>query len=273
MALHLALFTWNPTKFNWTPFSKPGETHRWNTRSQLKNKAGDRFILLRTGKDHAGIVAFGTIDGDPYQAPESDGKEGWFVNLRFEGIIENAQAPAIVERDELVESFPSVKPQTWIPHTNGIEFKDEAVVEALWARLSERESALAPEKASEPAPSAEASEAPAKEAAPKASQASVESVPATEPVSCQDEKAEPCPCPSAETGAEAGASCNTKPSTASTCCASKGEPKADDQEAHVKSSACGCSRSSGCPLPACGFLRWGLLILIVVLVVLLFVNR
>ena len=271
MALHLALFSWNPTKFNWTPFSKPGEKLSWNTRSHLKNKAGDRFILLRTGKDHAGIVAYGVIDGDPYQAPDNDGKDGWLVDLRFEGIVEQADAPAMIDRDELVELFPSVKPQTWIPHTNGIEFQDEAVVEALLARLSERDSARAPEKAPEPAPSAEALDAPAKEEAPKVSQPGDESVPAKDPVACQDEKAEPCSCPSSETSA--GASCETEASTASTCCAEKGESKADDKEANVESSACGCSRTSGCPLPACGFLRWGLLILIVVLVVLFFVNR
>lgn len=150
------LLTWNPnlwhrTKEEWQEdiaqlaklgpeeFERVEGISRWSLGANYRRiRRGNRLFLTRVGSEPRGIFASGHAASDPYRAPHWDKEEGhyaWYVNVRWNNLLNPYQAASILSRDEL--KYISAE-QRWSPLSSGEEIKEEAAakLEAEWQHFS-----------------------------------------------------------------------------------------------------------------------------------------
>lgn len=112
------LLTWNPKHWQWDDLPETvervrrgeGDDDRWSagvTRSGIS--PGDRFFILRQGKEPRGIFGSGEIRSKVYQdAHWNDGRDGEanYVNVRFDTLVDPDEEPErIIPIADLIERF------------------------------------------------------------------------------------------------------------------------------------------------------------------------
>lgn len=111
------LLTWNPKKWGYERYRDyhqrflQGEALRWSCGTTQKIMAGDSCFLLKQGQEAPGVVGRGRIVASPYRALHYDedraerGDQAWYVDVKFDCLMAEHQAPAIHKQD-LLEQFP-----------------------------------------------------------------------------------------------------------------------------------------------------------------------
>ena len=135
------VFVWNPKKWNWIDLEKKIEiinqtghvTEDWGVASFKKIKLGDRFFLLRLGKEPKGIIGSGYISSDVFMAKHWNGDNVNIpkVMLDFDVLI-NAEIDPNLSIDIL--NSGNLAKMNWTPQLSGIEMHPDFVnkVESLW---------------------------------------------------------------------------------------------------------------------------------------------
>lgn len=134
------LFTWNPTRFEFTDIEDLIEEIiefgnaplRWSSGNNKSIKIGDRIFLMRLGEEPKGIVASGYVTSnhiidEHWEDPE---KTANFNDIEFDVLL-NSEVDDIFYLDEIQEIFPNFK---WTPQSSGINIPDEIAtkLEEIW---------------------------------------------------------------------------------------------------------------------------------------------
>lgn len=112
------LLTWNPTRWEWDDLPETvervrrGESDedRWSAGVRRSGiEPGDRFFILRQGKEPRGIFGSGEIRSEVYQAAHWDeAREGQanYVDLRFDTLVDpNEEPKRIIAIAKLIDRF------------------------------------------------------------------------------------------------------------------------------------------------------------------------
>lgn len=134
------LGTWNPVLWQWQDIARfidatardRGVVEPWSVNNRKHGiRPGDRFYLLKVGRQPRGMVGSGTIISEPYPAPHWDGTPGkttQMVAVEFDCVIDPSRVlPASV----LSKNLPHTN---WKPMSSGntINPADEDQLEHLW---------------------------------------------------------------------------------------------------------------------------------------------
>jgi hypothetical protein len=134
------LGTWNPALWQWQNIAEVivataagrGVVDTWSVGNRRHGiEPGDRFFLLKVGKQPRGIVGSGTILSEPYATPHWDrtpGKTTKTVDVEFDRVIDPDQVlPWSVLSEELTHT-------NWKPMSSGttIHPADEEQLDSLW---------------------------------------------------------------------------------------------------------------------------------------------
>lgn len=136
------LGTWNPALAPWPDIvdvitaTSQGRSvvDTWSVaRRRYGITPGDRFYLLKVGRQPRGIVGSGRILSEPFQAPHWDGTPGKItklVDIEFDRVIDPDR---VLPASELSEQLTSTY---WKPASSGttIHPADEEQLERLWSR-------------------------------------------------------------------------------------------------------------------------------------------
>lgn len=158
------LLKWNPTEWPAEKFGEyfdkfeRGETLRWACGRTKKIIPGDRFFLIKNGKDGRGIIGSGLIQSAPFEDEHYDdekarsGKEALFVEVKFEYLAKPGAALP-VGRHEL--DAPGLASNVWDVQGSGKTIPDDVAeaLTALWASRVEVQDFASPDEVD---PSAEA---------------------------------------------------------------------------------------------------------------------
>jgi 5-methylcytosine-specific restriction protein A len=135
------LGTWNPLIWHWQDIARfidatardRGVVDTWSVNNRKHGIGpGDRFYLLKVGRQPRGMVGSGTIISEPYPGPHWDGTPGKTnqkIDVEFDRVIDPARVlPALL----LSESLPHTN---WKPMSSGttIDPADEDQLESLWS--------------------------------------------------------------------------------------------------------------------------------------------
>jgi 5-methylcytosine-specific restriction protein A len=136
------LLSWNPNQWRWDYLhdsirhvtSQGFSDDHWSCGNRRDIDMGDRFFLIRLGKNPRGIVASGFVTSPAFDGPHwdedraVDGDTSIYVNVRFDAITENPTIP-IAELDQ-----PPMESVHWHSQSSGtqIEAAVAAAVEELW---------------------------------------------------------------------------------------------------------------------------------------------
>lgn len=143
------LLTWNPKRFPWDDLADdiaavheyglvPG---RWSCGGNKSIRAGDRFFLIRLGKEPRGLVGSGFVETASFEDDHWDpvryeaGIPARYVNVRFDVILD-AEQEAILDMD-LLKNAPVLSRMHWSSQTSGVHIPDNIAVEVekYWPRL------------------------------------------------------------------------------------------------------------------------------------------
>lgn len=134
------LGTWNPALWPWHDIGDMidataqgrGVVTTWSVaRRRYGIEPGDRFYLLKIGKQPRGIVGSGTILSEPYEAPHWDGTPGKttkLVDIEFDRVIDPDHVlPASDLSEQLTHTY-------WKPASSGttVHAADENRLDSLW---------------------------------------------------------------------------------------------------------------------------------------------
>lgn len=155
------LLTWNPSKWNWKDLSKDcdlvkkgrSKNDTWSCGNTKKINKGDRFFLLKQGKDlPTGIIGSGYITRVPFPDRHWDGRkaDALYVGIKFETLL-NPDTDEILERDFLIrdEIFSKIN---WNTQSSGIEIVSAiaADLEEVWQNFLNESVFYLPEEIEEP---------------------------------------------------------------------------------------------------------------------------
>jgi 5-methylcytosine-specific restriction protein A len=134
------LGTWNPALWQWDDIVDViaatargrGVVDTWSVGNRKHGiRPGDRFFLLKVGKQPRGMVGSGTVLSEPLRAPHWDGTPGkttQTLDVEFDRVIDPDRVlPASV----LSEQLPHTN---WKPMSSGttIDPADQEPLEILW---------------------------------------------------------------------------------------------------------------------------------------------
>ncbi len=154
------LLTWNPSKWDWKDLSKDSnlakngksKNDNWSCGNTKKIIKGDRFFLLKQGKDlPRGIIGSGYITKSPFSAKHWDGRKenALYVGIRFDTLL-NPDTDEILERDFLIRDEILSK-VNWNTQSSGIEVSREiaADLEEVWQNFLYKDAFYLPEEIEE----------------------------------------------------------------------------------------------------------------------------
>jgi 5-methylcytosine-specific restriction enzyme A len=128
--------TWNPSKWTWHDLGDAiyrvnndiDYRPYWSCGSRKNISPGDRFILMKLGKDprgiKKGIVGYGYIESSPFEELHWDpqlansGKKALRVDLKFIGLNDHP----FISSDDLDRRFPTID---WMPQAGGVVIPDD----------------------------------------------------------------------------------------------------------------------------------------------------
>lgn len=139
------LLTWNPRLFPWGTLQdelaqvrRSGRaTQSWSVGLTRSIRAGDRFFLIRLGKEPRWLVAAGWFASSPYLADHWDrqraarGDQTLFADILFDSLSEEP----VISITALLTSFRRTR---WSSQSSGISIADEvaAALEVEWGRCT-----------------------------------------------------------------------------------------------------------------------------------------
>lgn len=106
MSKNCYLLTWQPDAYEWgslesdindVAMGNPTTVDYWNAGHRKSAKVGDRFFLLKQGREPRGIMASGEVTSDVFQLPHWDeqkaaqGLKANYVGIRFDRLIDPDQ--------------------------------------------------------------------------------------------------------------------------------------------------------------------------------------
>lgn len=111
------LLTWNPDRWHWANLAAQVRTlesgeildDRWSTGVRTNANPGDRFFLLRQGRDPRGIMGSGVVTSEVFQAVHwdrdraEDGKPANVVRIRFDALVDPELAPEMILTFDAIE--------------------------------------------------------------------------------------------------------------------------------------------------------------------------
>ena len=134
------LYTWNPARWKWIDLQNAisrvnnDEDYKlsWSCGNTKRIISGDRFFLMRLGKEPKGIVGCGYVVSDMYEGTHWDdkqaaeGKTTRHNTLLFKALSDK---PIFDLLDDLKGRYPSYQ---WTPQAGGLAIPDDIALE-LWA--------------------------------------------------------------------------------------------------------------------------------------------
>jgi len=136
------LFSWNPSKWNWTTLDADIETYQrqkffdepWSCGVTKKIVPGDRAFLIRLGPfSPSGIMASGLVSSSTYKAEHySDpNKTALYVGIRFDVLL-HPEKEQILGKTILQKEIKNIN---WTPQASGMTIPPDeaALLEALWS--------------------------------------------------------------------------------------------------------------------------------------------
>jgi 5-methylcytosine-specific restriction protein A len=137
------LLTWNPARWDWESLQANIRAvqrfgrcaGRWSCGNARQISAGERFFLLRQGRDPAGVVGSGFVTSDPFSGVHWLGRgSAWFVNIEFDCLLDT---PAI-RRLELLRGAESLRAKVWATQASGVRIPalTAAALERRWAEAT-----------------------------------------------------------------------------------------------------------------------------------------
>lgn len=142
------LLAWNPKYWQWQDLAemsqkvKRGEIvlDRWGTGTSRKIIKGDRFFLIRLGKEPKGIFASGFVETDSYQALHWDktksslGETANYVDIHYDVLL-NPEQGTILARALL--NMPQLSQMHWNVRMSGVQIPDLVAkeLEIIWAEF------------------------------------------------------------------------------------------------------------------------------------------
>lgn len=142
------LLAWNPNRWEWNNIAEISENvkqgkdvfDRWSSGVSRKLQAGDRFFLIRLGKDPKGILASGTIETNVYQdlhwdkEKAANGQSTNHVKIKYDLLL-NPDTEPILPRELLNQ--PPFSKMHWDTQMSGVQIPDHIAseLEALWTEF------------------------------------------------------------------------------------------------------------------------------------------
>jgi 5-methylcytosine-specific restriction protein A len=159
------LLNWNPKRWDW--FGLDDEIAyleqvgwldaRWSCGVTKSIQPGDRFFLMRLGKEPKGIVGSGWIISKPFEdnhwddALAESGGHALFVDIIFDSLL-NADIEQIYELKTLIGD-PRLNQMNWLPQASGVRIPENVAIELQhrWSDFLAISSILYPSQINEPA--------------------------------------------------------------------------------------------------------------------------
>ena len=158
------LLTWNPQRWEWKDLTEESvsvrtgksKKQRWSCGGTKKIVKGDRFFLLKQGKDFPkGIFGSGYVTKSSYPDIHWDsekakkGENALFVGIKFDTLL-NPETEKILDRDLLIKDKDFSK-VNWNTQSSGIEIKPEIAeeLEIIWKEFSNVIDFIIPEEIEE----------------------------------------------------------------------------------------------------------------------------
>jgi 5-methylcytosine-specific restriction protein A len=141
LAVRTFLFAWNPKKQGWADFdddlkkfNRSGRLRTtWSVGNSKQPVAGDRFYMIRLGKEPKGILGSGFIRSRPFEGPDwkDPKKKARYVDIQFDGLV-NGNEDVAITREELARA--PFDEQHWDTEQSGIEISPDIAeqLETLW---------------------------------------------------------------------------------------------------------------------------------------------
>lgn len=133
------LLTWNPEKWQWENLNEcieqknnPGWEFKWSCGNNKSIQKGDRFFIIRLGKNPKGIFCSGWAASDSYEDDHydemlaKDGKKSQFVKINIEYLL-NPELEPILPRNDLNNGI--LQKMHWDSQSSGVRIPDEIAVE------------------------------------------------------------------------------------------------------------------------------------------------
>jgi hypothetical protein len=135
------LLSWNPDKWEWEQLTSDSEKVMsggivemdWSVTKNNKPAIGDKFYLIKVGKQGRGIIACGTILTEPYDKAHYDSEKKStsqplkYVRIKFDLLVDGNNGNYLVTEIELnrLNELHNID-QHWTPENSGISINVEA---------------------------------------------------------------------------------------------------------------------------------------------------
>lgn len=142
------LLAWNPKRWIWNNIVQMSEDvkmgmivhDRWSSGVTKRLQKGDRFFLIRLGKEPKGIFASGSIVKNSFEDLHWDneksslGETTNYVEIQYDTLL-NPDTDSILPRDLL--SMPPLSEMHWDTQMSGVQIPDNVAteLEQLWANF------------------------------------------------------------------------------------------------------------------------------------------
>ncbi|MBP7415644.1 MAG: HNH endonuclease [Pyrinomonadaceae bacterium] len=137
------LYVWNPKNWNWDDIDYAadcvvnGDRYDvfWSCLSTRSVRIGDRFILIRLGKEPKGILGCGYISSLPYSMPHwnEEKRTSGVMAPRTDLLFKALSAEPIIPLDYLIQRYPNYH---WTSQASGVSLPD-LIVDDLFAIIQD----------------------------------------------------------------------------------------------------------------------------------------
>ena len=137
------LLTWNPSRWKWNSrsedlakFQRHGYfEYRWSCGNTRRIRRGERFFLLKQGRNQPGLIGSGEIRSAPEPSKHwsGDRRVGWSVAVEFDVLTDEPLIP----RDVLTKRA-DLQGGLWRTQASGVQVPERvaAVLERRWSELT-----------------------------------------------------------------------------------------------------------------------------------------
>lgn len=148
------LLTWNPRKFAWEDLSELAQevraygsaSDRWSCGKTKKMRPGDRFFMLRQGKEPRGIIGSGHIASWPFEDKhwdEENASPSTYVDIEFDVLLDPGMDNILARNTLSEQRFSGTY---WDPQSSGTQIISHVAeeVEKTWVEVLESNALISP---------------------------------------------------------------------------------------------------------------------------------